>query len=175
MASFHGSILNFSLPKRSILWLFVFVLPVVSTMVTAGLVPFISWWPYLLIPLLVVWMIALSTSGMVLKGHYIDFLDGEISYKKGWSTDRIPDRNLLKVYRIFYKDRDSILVIFNEPSYKNNPNRCLSIEQIFNKKDRRSIFKELQKISKRTGLEIIGSATVNEIGSDKKVLDWVPV
>lgn len=175
MASFHGSIMNFPIPKRVILWFFVFILPVVSTVTTVGLIPILYWWPFLLIPVLVVWMIALSFSGMVLRGHEIDFLDGEIAYIKGWSKGRIPIRNLLKVYRVFYRDRDSILVIFNEPSYKNHPNRCLSIDQIFNKKDRQSIFKEIQKIGKKTGLKIIGSATVGDIRSDKKVLNWVPV
>jgi hypothetical protein len=167
--------MNFSLPKRLVLWFFVFALPVVSTVATAGLAPFIYWWPFLLIPLLVVWMIALSFSGMVLKGHEIDFLDGEISFKKGWSKGRIPLRNLLKVYRVFYSGRDSVLIIFNEPSYKIHPNRCLSIEQIFTKKDRISIFNEMESISESTGLEIVSSATIEDIRSDKKVLNWVPV
>jgi hypothetical protein len=120
-------------------------------------------------------MIALSFSGMVLRGHEIDFLDGEISFKKGWSKGRIPMRNLLKVYRVNLEDRDSVLIIFNEPNQKIHPNRCLSIEQIFSRDDRQSIFKELERIGRKTRLEIISSATVEDIRSDKKVLDWVPV
>jgi hypothetical protein len=175
MVSYHGSILNYSIPRRIVIWVLVVVLPMTSTMLIAGLIPFFSWWPFLLIPILVIWMVAISFSGTVLKGHDIDFLDGEIVYGKGWTGGRIPERNIVKVYRVFYEDRDSIFLIFNEPGYKSHPNRCLSIEQIFRKKDRQSIFNELDRIGKRTGIEVIGSATINRIRSDKKVLDWVPV
>jgi hypothetical protein len=175
MASYHGSVMNFPFSRRIVLWFFVYILPVIAIVTTVGMAPYVHWWPFLLIPTLIIWMIALSFSGMVLRGHQIDFLDGEISYRRGWSKGRIPFRNLLKVYRVFYRENDSVMIIFNEPSSKNNPNRCLSIEQIFRKNDRKSIFREIKEIGRNTDLDIVDRATIEDIRSDKKFLKWVPV
>lgn len=175
MVSFQGSVSNYPLAKRLMIWLVVFVLPILLISTSVVLFFLVSWWGLVLILDLLVILVPLSLSGLVFKGHKITISDGEVSFTKGWSKGRIPYRNLIKVYRVAFQGKDAILLVYNEPSTKNNPNRCLTVDQTFSKKDRDGIFDKLLTDHEDYSFPVIDMASLNQIKRDKVHIGWVPV
>jgi hypothetical protein len=175
MVSFQGSISNYGLARKLVIWVFVLLLPFAAVAASIGLFLTVSWWGLILIFDLMVMVVAISLSGLVFRGHRIDINDGEITFTKGWSGGRIPFRNLIKVYRVSAGSRDTILLVYNEPSTKNNPNRCLTIEHMFSKKDRDLIFDKLYSDHDDFSFPVVDMASVNQIKRDKVSIGWVPV
>ena len=175
MVSFHGSLMNMPFFKRVLILILAFILPLVSILITIFAIVLYSWWPILLIVDLFLLIISISLSGLTLKGHDISFEDGEIYFTKGWTSGRVPVRNLMKVYRVHKNSHDSISIIFNDPGYKSHPNRCLTIGQTFRIKDAEKILLILKDKSEKWGFEILDEATSEIVNSDKITFNWVPV
>ncbi len=175
MVSYKGSISNYSIAKRLLIWTLVIVLPLSAISLSLALFMLVDWWGFVLIFDMMVILLSLSLSGLVLKGHRIHISDGEIRFTKGWSKGRIPYRNMIKTYRVGMDGKDAILLVYSEPSTKTNPNRCLTIEQTFTKKDRDGIFMKLLKDHEHYSFPIVDMASLNQIRRDKVSIGWVPV
>jgi hypothetical protein len=175
MVSFRGSMKNLPFPNRVLIWALGCILPIIGIVLTAGAVNIFSWWPLLLIPDIILVVISISLSGMMLRGQSLSFLEGEIDYVKGWTKIRIPIRNLKRVYRVFSEKRDSIVIIFNEPSSKKHPNRCLTIGQVFHEKDRTRIFKMLKKKQEKIRFDLIDMATLDQFRLERMKNNWISV
>ncbi len=175
MVSFRGSVKNLPFPTRVMIWALGCILPILGIVLTAGAVNLVSWWPVLLMPDLALLVVSISLSGMMLRGHQLRFLEGEIDYVKGWTKVRIPIRNMKKVYRVFSEKRDSIVIIFNEPSSKKHPNRCLTIGQVFQEKDRSTIFKMLKKKQEKIRFDLIDMVTLDQFRLERTRNNWISV
>jgi cytochrome c oxidase subunit IV len=175
MVSFQGSVSNYSLARRLVIWTLVFILPLAAVSISVALFFLVSWWSLILIFDLLVVLVSISLSGLVFKGHNLVLGEDEILYTKGWSRGRIPYRNMIKVYRVTANGRDAILLVYNEPSTRNTPNRCLSLEQTFTKRDMDSIFSRLIEDHQRFSFPVVDMASLNQIRRDKISIGWVPV
>ncbi len=175
MTSFQGSVDNFPSHKRIMIVSIGFLAPILAMVATVFLLITTSWWGYILIMDIVIGIAAVSLSGLLLKDHSVVMNEDEMVYSKGWSKGRIPYRNIVKVYRVLTHGKDAILIVFNDPASRSNPNRCLSIEQIFHRKDRDRIFKDLNIDHEAFKYSIVDRATLDMIRSDRRSIGWVQI
>ena len=175
MSSFQGSVSNFPSHRRILLISLVFLAPMLAILATAFLLITVSWWGFILIMDLVIGISAISLSGSIIRDHSVVMNEDEMVYSKGWSKGRIPYRNIVKVYRVLTHGKDAILIVFNDPASRSNPNRCLSIEQIFHRNDKDRIFKDLNKDHEAFKYSIVDRSTLEMIRSDRISLGWVPI
>lgn len=175
MSTFRGSISNYPLNRKLFIILLSMVLPAVLISLTVVFFFLFSWWGMMLVLDLLALIIAFSFSGMILRGSKISLFEDELSFIRGWSGGRVPYRNIIRIYRVFNEHKNAILIIFNEPASKSNPNRCLTVEQVYSERDRNRLFRELKRLHGKFTFSIIDSADLELIENDKDILKWVPV
>ena len=173
MGVYKGSISNYSLPRRSVAIFMGLVLPPFMIAATFTLAIVFKWWPIMLVPDLIVFIIALSIWGTILKGHILDFTEKTIRYQKGFQNGTTDYSDIIKVYHVSLKGRSSILIIFRDRSSSRSPPRCFCVEQTFSEEDKIRIRDELLKRREKGGYDIIDNAPLNLINKEKSQIGWV--
>jgi len=175
MLQFKGSVSNLPVGNKVLIWSLGAVVPILLLFLTIIAMIYTGWWPILLVPDLIAIIVALSFSGIIVKGAEIRVLEGEMTFRMGWSEGKAHLKNLIKVYRSRADGKDTVMIVFRDPASEGSKNRCITLDQMFLAEDRKAIFSWLKRVKGPYKFQMADDATSELISKDRKALNWTRI